>query len=114
MRVGLFWPRAMPLESECGGETLPLEESAMRSSLFCTIGIIGLAISFAVLPASRASASQAHRAGRAVGQTIIGMVTDALGRPLAGAGLELQNSAGKVVAHAKSDAQGHFTFARIA
>ena len=57
------------------------------------------------------SGAQASRPAR---KPITGTVTDALGRPLKDAGLELQSSAGKVVAKAKSDAEGRFTFAGIA
>jgi outer membrane receptor protein involved in Fe transport len=58
--------------------------------------------------ADGASASKPAR------KTIIGTVTDALGRPLGGAAIELQNSAGKIVAKAESDAEGRFTFAGVA
>ena len=58
-----------------------------------------------------ADGAQASKPAR---KTITGTVTDALGRPLAGAGLELQNSAGRIVAKAKSDAEGRFTFAVVA
>jgi len=47
-------------------------------------------------------------------QAITGTVTDALGRPVQGATVELQNSAGKTVAKAQSDAAGRFTFPGIA
>ncbi len=47
-------------------------------------------------------------------KAITGKVTDAIGRPLAGARLELQNNAGRTVARANSDTEGRFTFAGIA
>ena len=53
-------------------------------------------------------------ASRPARKPITGTVTDALGRPLKDAGLELQNSVGQVVAKAKSDAEGRFTFANVA
>ena len=52
--------------------------------------------------------------GTASRPAIAGTVADALGRPLGGAAVELQNSAGKVVAKAQSDAAGRFSFAGIA
>ena len=54
------------------------------------------------------------QASKALRQTVTGTATDALGRPLKGANVELQNSAGKIVAKAKSDAEGRFTFAGVA
>ena len=60
---------------------------------------------------SSADGAQTSKVAR---QTVTGTVTDALGRPLAGAIVELQNSAGKTVAKVKSDAEGRFTFAGVA
>ena len=57
------------------------------------------------------SGAQASKAPRGI---VTGTATDALGRPLKGANVELQNSAGKVVARTKSDDEGHFTFAGVA
>ena len=56
----------------------------------------------------------AHRRRQPARKTVTGKVTDALGRPLKDAGLELQDSAGKIVAKAQSDADGRFTFAGVA
>jgi outer membrane receptor protein involved in Fe transport len=85
-----------------------LEESAMRSY---TILMLGLAILLTWPLVSFADGAQASKPAK---KTITGTVTDALGRPLAGAGLELQNSAGRIVAKAESDAKGHFSFAVLA
>ena len=46
--------------------------------------------------------------------TIQGSVHDAIGHPLAGATVRLKDGAGKVVASARSDAQGQFTFSGLA
>jgi len=45
---------------------------------------------------------------------IQGLVRDTLGRPIKLANVTLQAASGEVVAHASSDAQGHFNFAGIA
>jgi outer membrane receptor protein involved in Fe transport len=50
----------------------------------------------------------------AVRQNITGTVKDALGRPLPGVRLLLQNGEGKVRAKAESGADGHFVFAGVA
>ena len=76
-----------------------------------TILMLGLAILLTWPLVSFADGAQASKPAK---KTITGTVTDALGRPLAGAGLELQNSAGRIVAKAESDARGHFTFAVLA
>ena len=76
-----------------------------------TILMLGLAI---LLTRPLVSSADGALASKPARKTITGTVTDALGRPLAGAGLELQNSAGKIVAKAKSDAEGRFTFANVA
>ncbi len=47
-------------------------------------------------------------------QTIGGKVTDALGRPLAGVSLLLQDAAGKTAGHAESGPVGHFVFKGVA
>jgi hypothetical protein len=76
-----------------------------------TILMLGLAILLTRPLVSFADGAQASKPAK---KTITGTVTDALGRPLAGAGLELQNSAGRIVAKAESDARGHFTFSNVA
>ena len=73
--------------------------------------VLGLAAYMTLLFASPVDGAQTSKPAR---KTVSGKVTDALGRPLKDAGLELQNSAGKVVAKAKSDAGGRFSFANIA
>ena len=80
----------------------------MRSFLILVLGLAILLIQLFVSSADGAQTSKVPR------QTVTGTVTDALGRPLAGANVELQNSAGKTVAKAKSDAEGRFTFAGVA
>lgn len=67
-----------------------------------TFGLTAILARFAVSPAEGAQAPAASK------QTINGTVTDALGRPLAGVHLELQDSAGKVAARTTSDSAGHF------
>jgi outer membrane cobalamin receptor len=49
--------------------------------------------------------------GFAATQQISGVVTDTLGRPLAGVKLELRNQNGSTIARAKSDQAGHFKIA---
>ena len=46
-------------------------------------------------------------------QTISGAVKDALGRPMSGVGLALQNRAGKVTMKLRSGADGRFTFSNV-
>jgi TonB dependent receptor/Carboxypeptidase regulatory-like domain len=76
----------------------------MRSFPILMLGVLCL---LACLLVPSAYAAQAQQ------QTITGTVTDALGRPLANAEVELQNSVGKTVARATSDTEGHFRFAKI-
>ncbi len=45
---------------------------------------------------------------------ITGTVNDALGRPLAGVSISLQDSSGKVAGKTRSDSQGHFIFGKLA
>jgi outer membrane receptor protein involved in Fe transport len=85
-----------------------LEESAMRSYTILMLGLVILLTRPLVSLADDALVSRPAR------KPITGTVTDALGRPLKDAGLELQNSLGRVVAKAKSDAEGRFTFANVA
>lgn len=80
----------------------------MRSFPILVLGLATLLIQLFASPVDGAQAS------KPAGKTITGTVTDALGRPLEGVGLELQNSAGRIVAKAESDAKGHFTFANLA
>lgn len=79
----------------------------MRSFPILVLGLATLLTQLFAVPAEGAKTS------KPAGKTIVGTITDALGRPLAGAGLELQNSAGKIVAKAKSDAEGRFSFAGL-
>jgi outer membrane receptor protein involved in Fe transport len=83
----------------------------MRRSqiLVCRLASLILLVLFAA--SARAASALSGKTSR---QAIAGTVTDALGRPLAGATVELQNSAGKTVAKAQSDAAGSFSFAGVA
>ena len=56
----------------------------------------------------------AHAQGPASPHEVDGTVNDALGRPLAGAKINLQTAEGKVIGSTRSDRQGHFTFKGIA
>ena len=76
-----------------------------------SILVLGLATLLIQLLVSSAQGAQASKAPRGI---VTGTATDALGRPLKGANVELQNSAGKVVARTKSDDEGRFTFAGVA
>jgi outer membrane receptor protein involved in Fe transport len=81
----------------------------MRSSFpILVLGLATLLIQLFVTSAEGAPASNAPR------QSVTGTVDDALGRPLKGADVELQDSAGRTIAKAKSDAEGRFTFAGVA
>ena len=78
---------------------------------FFSILVLGLATLLIQLLVSSAQGAQASKAPRGI---VTGTATDALGRPLAGAAVELQNSAGKVVAKTSSNAEGRFTFTGVA
>src|SRR5690348_2969755 len=80
----------------------------MRSFPILVLGLATLLIQLFVTSAYAAPASKAPR------QSVTGTVDDALGRPLKGADVELQDSAGRTIAKAKSDAEGRFTFAGVA
>jgi outer membrane receptor protein involved in Fe transport len=107
MRVGFLATRGVAPEFTAA-RCFALEEFAMRSF---TILVLGLATLLTWPFVSTAGAAQASRALR---RTVTGTATDALGRPLKGANVELQNSAGKVVAKTKSDGEGRFTFVGVA
>jgi outer membrane receptor protein involved in Fe transport len=81
----------------------------MRSSF--PILVLGLATLLIQLFVTSAEGAPAFNAPR---QSVTGTVNDALGRPLKGADVELQDSAGRTIAKAKSDAEGRFTFAGVA
>jgi hypothetical protein len=76
-----------------------------------SILMLGLAILLTQPLVSSADGTLASPPAR---KTVTGKVTDALGRPLKDAGLELQDSSGKIVAKAQSGADGRFTFAGVA
>src|SRR5450755_297990 len=108
MRVAFFGHVRCRASEITAAQRFALEECAMRSFPILLLGLATLLTQLFVSPVEGAQASKPTR------KIITGTVTDALGRPLAGAGLELQNSAGKIVAKAKSDAEGRFSFANIA
>jgi outer membrane receptor protein involved in Fe transport len=72
------------------------------------------ALVLAVAMLLQAFAPYSYGATGAARQKITGTVTDALGRPIGNAAVELQNSAGKVVAKARTDAKGGFMFEAVA
>lgn len=55
-----------------------------------------------------------ERGGGAAEPTIVGVVRDALGRPLAGVKLELQSAAGATIARSTSGVGGKFVFRKVA
>ena len=85
----------------------------MRSLCLLVLGFAIFWSRFSVDVADCAGAPpQASRSGPR--QTLSGTVTDALGRPVAAAAVQLQSAAGASVARAQSDAAGHFKFERVA
>jgi len=74
------------------------------------IFILGLAILLLQPLVSSADGAQGSQRLR---QTTTGTVTDALGRPLKDASVELQNSTGRIVARAKSDSHGRFSISGL-
>jgi outer membrane receptor protein involved in Fe transport len=62
-------------------------------------------------PALGAGANITQRAGGTA--KLSGTVQDSLGRPIAGAQVELQGPDGKIAARTRTDAQGRFSFARL-
>src|SRR3984957_19776158 len=83
----------------------------MRRNVFAWIPVAGILIQMVFsMPAMAANlkttTTKKYR--------ITGVVKDALGRPIKDAALSLQDSSGKVVAHATSNASGEFSFNAIA
>src|SRR6202035_47492 len=83
----------------------------MRRNVFAWIPVAGILIQMVFcMPAMAANlkttTTKKYR--------ITGVVKDALGRPIKDAALSLQDSSGKVVAHATSYASGEFSFNAIA
>ena len=60
------------------------------------------------------STATAAETPNAATQDVTGTINDALGRPIAGVKLTLQNAKGKAEGETISDSQGHFTFKGIA
>jgi len=83
----------------------------MRRLHILVSGLASLLFLVPLAASARAAKALSETTAR---QAITGTVTDALGRPVQGATVELQNSAGKTVAKAQSDAAGRFTFPGIA
>jgi hypothetical protein len=108
MRVAFFGHARRRANEIAAVQGFALEEYAMRSF---SILLLGLATLLTQLFVSPVEAAQALKPAT---KAITGTVTDALGRPVKGAELELQNSAGKIVARAHSDAAGRFSFAGVA
>ena len=69
--------------------------------------LLGLCAIQSLVMSSLVAAAQRHIRAR---QTVVGVVRDALGRPLAGADLTLQTYNGRIIAHARTDMAGHFLF----
>jgi hypothetical protein len=59
------------------------------------------------------STARAAETPKATTQDVTGIVNDALGRPIAGAKLTLQNGQGKTAAETTSDNDGHFIFSGV-
>src|SRR6266481_2389076 len=79
----------------------------MRRNLFARISVAGILIQLAIcMPALAANLKTAT----STKYRVIGVVKDALGRPIKNATLSLQGSTGKVVAHASSNDVGEFSF----
>ncbi len=79
----------------------------MRSYFVLAVGL-GVMLMAGVF--SIASAAE----NRAIAQDVTGTVNDALGRPIPGVKLTLQNGNGKTAAEVTSDNQGHFVFKDVA
>ena len=73
--------------------------------------LLGLCAIQSLVMSSLVAAAQRHIRGR---QSVVGVVRDALGRPLAGADLTLQTYNGRIIAHARTDKAGHFLFEPVA
>ena len=83
----------------------------MRRNLFAWIPMAGILIQLVFcMPAIAANL----KTTTTTKYRITGVVKDALGRPIKDVALSLQNSTGKVVAHATSNASGEFSFNAIA
>jgi outer membrane receptor protein involved in Fe transport len=82
-----------------------LEELTMRRMVIFIVGLAAMVAQPISLFAGTATSAR---------RNITGTVKDALGRPLAGVNLSLQNGKGVVVATAASDSDGHFVFKAIA
>src|SRR5260370_37731362 len=81
----------------------------MRRNLFAWIPVAGVLIQLAVCTAAMAANVKTSTTTKTK-YRITGVVKDALGRPIKQAALSLQESTGKVVAHASSNDAGEFSF----
>src|ERR1700683_1153973 len=80
----------------------------MRRNLFAWIPVAGVLIQLVFcMPAQAANLKTTTTQTK---YRITGVVKDALGRPIKGAALSLQDSSGKVVAHGTSNDAGAFSF----
>ena len=77
----------------------------------CVFLFVGLVVAIGQLIAPTAAYAQA---GRAIAQRLNGTVRDTLGRPLPGVEVTLQAADGRIVAKAKSNDQGEFSFPDVA
>ena len=80
----------------------------MRGASILMVGMAALVVQVFFSPVSSAETPKRVR------QDIAGVIKDALGRPLAGVKLSLQNGEGKVGATAESGADGSFVFKGVA
>ena len=83
----------------------------MRRLQILASGLAGLLLLALFAGGARAAKALPVASSR---EAITGTVTDALGRPVEGATVALQNSAGKTVAKAQSDTAGRFRLAGVA
>src|SRR5208337_4600989 len=83
----------------------------MQRNLFAWIPAVGILILLAIcMPALAANLTTST----ATKYRVMGVVKDALGRPLKQAALSLQGTSGRVMAHASSNDAGEFSFNGIA
>jgi outer membrane receptor protein involved in Fe transport len=89
----------------------------MRSyfSLAVGLGVMLLGgVCYAAAATATPKATQDKIGNNVLGHEVIGTVNDALGRPIAGVKIILQNGQGKTAAQTISDDHGHFAFMAIA
>jgi outer membrane receptor protein involved in Fe transport len=77
------------------------------------IGLVIPVASLAFLLFARLSPARCAETGAAVPQSVTGTVKDALGHPILGATVGLQNARGRIIGRTKTDSEGHFTFKAV-